>query len=227
MFINRLIDRLIHPDVFSNGTRKLRRIIRPCRKGSNVFCGYNMIDKGTTLKNSEIGAYSYISFDCRLIGCRIGKFCSIGPRVYAGFSSHPVRQWVSTHPAFYMNIGETLGYRIHEDCAPLFDAYKEVIPGFLSRIGNDVWIGADAKILDGVTIGNGAVVAAGSVVNKDVSPYTIVGGVPAKVIGKRFSEEQIAFLQDFKWWDKPFEWIKNNYQDFSDIDLFAARYKHA
>lgn len=199
-------------------------IVNACAKSSNKFGGHNLIDKRTEIRNSEIGEYSYVSFDCRLIKCHIGKFCSIGPRVYAGFSSHPTKQWVSTHPAFYMNLGDLLGYTIHEDASPLYDAYKEAKPGFLSYIGNDVWIGSDVKIMDGVTIGDGVIVASGAVVTKDIPPYTIVGGVPAKIIRPRFSDEQIRRLQNICWWDKPAAWIKHNYRDFSDIDLFLSKH---
>lgn len=202
-------------------------VVNACIKSSNKFGGHNLIDKRTEIRNSEIGEFSYVSFDCRLIKCRIGKFCSIGPRVYAGFSSHPTKQWVSTHPAFYMNLMDLLGYAIHEEVVPLYDAYKEAKPGFLSYIGNDVWIGSDVKIMDGVTIGDGVIIASGAVVTKDVPPYTIVGGIPAKVIRHRFSNEQIRHLQEINWWDKPIEWIKNNYRDFSDIDLFLSKHADA
>ena len=86
------------------------------------------------------------------------------------------------------------------------------------KIGNDVWIGTRAIITDGVTIGDGAIVAAGAVVTKDVEPYTIVGGVPAKPIRKRFTDEQIAFLQDLNWWDRETEWLKNNSASFQNIE---------
>ena len=72
----------------------------------------------------------------------------------------------------------------------------------ITHIGNDVWIGLNATILDGVTIGDGAIVAAGAVVTKDVPPYAVVAGVPAKIIKYRFTESQIDFLLKFRWWEK-------------------------
>ena len=80
------------------------------------------------------------------------------------------------------------------------------------------------KIMDGVSIGNGAVVAAGAVVTKDVPPYAIVGGVPAKIIKYRFTPDQIEFLQQFKWWNMPEDWIRENWQMFEDIEKFAEKF---
>ena len=87
-------------------------------------------------------------------------------------------------------------------------------------IGNDVWIGYNATIMGGCTIGDGAIVATGALVKENVEPYTIVAGQPAKVIGKRFEDEKIAFLMKIKWWDKPEAWIKSHAADFEDISKF-------
>ena len=95
---------------------------------------------------------------------------------------------------------------------------------FFCKIGNDVWIGEDVKILGGVTIGDGALVAAGAVVIRDVPPYTIVGGVPAKVIKSRFEPSQVEFLLKFQWWNKDEDWIKNNVEKFQDITQFYLAY---
>lgn len=200
-------------------------IIRPCRFHSNYFEGYNMVDSGTIIKNCHIGKFSYISFNSRILRSKIGRFCSIGPRVYTGFSTHPTDSWVTTHPAFYMNLFSTLKYTIHSNREQIFNPYKEAENGFLTVIGNDVWIGADVKIMDGVTIGNGAIIAAGAVVTKNVEPYSIVGGIPAKIIKYRFKPTEIEFLEHFKWWEKPISWIKNHYLEFSNIENFKTKYK--
>ena len=90
------------------------------------------------------------------------------------------------------------------------------------EIGNDVWIGSRATILEGVNIGDGVVVAAGAVVTKDVPPYAIVGGVPARIIRYRFDEETIQNLLKMKWWEKDQEWIQNHADDFDDVkQLFS------
>jgi tetrahydrodipicolinate N-succinyltransferase len=103
----------------------------------------------------------------------------------------------------------------------LFDEIHPVI------IGNDVWIGANAVILDKVKIGDGAVIAAGAIVSKDVKPYTIVGGIPAKPIKKRFSEEEIEKLLEFKWWEKDIRWIRENYELFSKPAEFFSKTGHS
>ena len=85
-------------------------------------------------------------------------------------------------------------------------------------MGNDVWIGTGVSIMEGVTIADGTVVAAGAMVVKDTEPYSIVGGVPAKVLSYRFEQDKIDFLLDLKWWNKKAEWIKEHAQYFNDID---------
>ncbi len=87
------------------------------------------------------------------------------------------------------------------------------------KIGNDVWIGANVLILDGVTIGNGAIIAAGAVVTKDVPPYAVVGGVPAKIIKYRFNKEEIDFLEQLKWWEKDEKWLTEYGKYFNNVEL--------
>jgi serine acetyltransferase len=91
-------------------------------------------------------------------------------------------------------------------------------------VGNDVWIGSGAIILDGISIGDGAIIGAGSVVTKDVPDYAIVAGTPAKVLKFRFTEKEILFLKNYKWWDKDINWIKENWKYFLDIGEFIKRY---
>ena len=96
----------------------------------------------------------------------------------------------------------------------LFDEFPS------TDIGNDVWIGNNVIIKYGVKIGDGAILGAGAVVTKDVEPYSIVGGVPAKVIKYRFSPDEIKFLLAFKWWDKDLNWLKENKHKFQNIGEF-------
>lgn len=93
-------------------------------------------------------------------------------------------------------------------------------------IGNDVWIGEDARLLEGISIGNGAIVAAGAMVTKDVPQYAIVGGVPAKIIRYRFSDEQIAQLEELQWWNKDNKWLRSNVKAFADINVFLKTVCH-
>lgn len=99
-----------------------------------------------------------------------------------------------------------------------FIEYKFVDDKHLLVIGNDVWIGSYARIMEGVTIGDGTIIAAGALVTKDVPPYAIVGGVPAKVIGYRFDEKTIEKLLELKWWDKGEDWIKAHADEFDDVN---------
>ena len=82
-----------------------------------------------------------------------------------------------------------------------------------------MWIGYGARLLAGLTIGDGAVIAAGSVVTKDVEPYCIVGGIPARVIRKRFTDSEIAYLLGLEWWNQSFDWIENNAAKFHNVKL--------
>lgn len=158
--------------------------------------------------DSAFGRFSYCSGTVR--NCDVGAFCSIGPEaMVGGFGIHPTTM-ISTHPAFYSTsfaAGTT------------FVSENYVVEHSRTTIGNDVWIGARAMILDGVTVGTGAVVAAGAVVTKDVAPYAIVGGIPACTIRKRFSEEQIEVLLRSRWWELPEADLACNAAAFRSADI--------
>ena len=140
---------------------------------------------------------------------RIGKYCSIGDGVRFVFGEHRTDR-VTTFPLRAMCFND----------APHADALSK--GGIV--IGHDVWLGAGATILSGVKIGNGAIVAAGAVVAKDVPPYSVVGGVPAKVIRMRLTEFQIAALEKIQWWDWPLEKVQANLECFyGDVDAFIQR----
>ena len=141
----------------------------------------------------------------------IGKYCSIARNVRIGTGRHPT-DWLSTHPFQYKEClcGPSLppgSRRVFADDPPC-------------RIGDDVWIGLDAVIMDGISIGSGAIVGAGAVVTRDVPPYAIVGGVPAKVIRYRFSPEIIASLLELRWWDLPLEQLRG--LPFDDVEKCIA-----
>lgn len=144
---------------------------------------------GSLIYNSSLARYSYIGYDCDVINCDIGPFCSVANGVIIGGAQHPL-SWVSTSPVFYDADGGT----------GLHLGSLEIPNGKRTIIGCDVWIGQRAIIMQGVKIGNGSVVGAGAVVTKDVPPYAIVAGVPAKIIRYRFSEEMIEKLQESLWW---------------------------
>jgi len=176
------------------------------------FSEYNRLSGNAILDNTSLGRFSYISGG-QISNTRIGAFCSIAPNVkIGGLGKHPMN-WISTHPAFYsINAPTKLTFSDK-------NYYTEFLPVV---IGNDVWIGTNALILDGVTIGNGAVIGAGSIVTKDVLPYEIVAGVPSKHIRFRFSNEIIEKLELKPWWGKDISFLSRNasFIRSNDVDTF-------
>lgn len=139
---------------------------------------------------------------------RIGKFCSINHSAIIGDTfQHPLNK-ISTHPFLYKS------KLTHPSISFVENHMIEDIQQKKTKINNDVWIGANAIILPGIEIGNGAVVGAGTVVTKDVPPYSIVVGVPAKVIKYRFNKKQISIIENLKWWEWNEEKIVNNIELF-------------
>lgn len=173
----------------------------------SVIDRHARINRGAKLVDSTIGRYSYIGGGSWAVGSDIGAFCSIARDVYIGLAGHTL-DMMSTSPIFTEpHNGTGFSWTSNSDCA-----YTN---GRVS-IGNDVWIGYGAKIMSGISIGNGAIVAAGAVVTKDVPPYAIVGGVPAHIIRYRFEQQIIDRLQNLKWWDLPDARLK------AKIELFQT-----
>lgn len=157
----------------------------------------------------KIGNYSYIGKGTIIHNTTIGKFCSISDFCVIGLPNHSLST-LSTSPLFTKVHNGTKSVWVDKDVP-----HEPVNV----RIGNDVWIGYRVIIPSNVTIGNGAVIAAGAVVTKDVPPYAIVGGVPAKIIKYRFNKEVIEKLLELRFWDKPDEEIKNNISLFQKEGL--------
>lgn len=172
--------------------------------GKNVYIGDNC-----HCMNSIIGDHSYLNSSTNLVNVTIGKFCSIATNVKIGMGSHPTHL-VSTHPAFYSN---NKAFETFSDNMQ-YDEYKNTI------IGNDVWIGDDVTIVGGIVIGDGSIIATGAVVTKDIPPYAIYGGVPAKLIKFRFDQLTIEQLLKIKWWEKDIAWIRKNYRLFLNMEDF-------
>ena len=151
------------------------------------------IDSGTIINHSKIGDYTYLCRNVLIQNSIIGRYCSISHDVICGLGRHPLNLF-STSPLFYRR-KNVWGIRV---VAENLD-FDESDPIY---IGNDVWIGARAIIMDGVHVGNGAVIACGAVVTHDVPPYAIVAGVPAKVIKFRATEEDILQYEKAEWWHR-------------------------
>ena len=167
-------------------------------------------------KHHKIGEYSYMSMNSAIVSpdSTIGKFTSIGREVLIGTSSHPINR-LTTHPLTYTNKCK----RLYGDLVTPKDKIIKLSANGCKpvTVGNDVWIGARAIIMDGIKIGDGAIIGANSVVTKDVPPYAIVAGCPAKLIRYRFSEDVINKLLELCWWDYPKEFIVNNLP-FDDVE---------
>lgn len=164
------------------------------------------IESGSYVQADLIGKYSYINKYCLIEkNTSIGRFCSIAYNVKIGLGSHPV-DWVSTHQFAY-----DPKYKFVEESRSFNEGtYKKTI------IGNDVWIGANAIILGGVNVGDGAIIGANSLVSSDVEPYTIIHGAPAKFSRYRFDEKIIKNLLDIKWWNWKESKVKENIDLFND-----------
>ncbi len=163
---------------------------------------------GGTLTNScSVDSFTYVSPGCLLHAVDIGRYCSIGDGV-AILSNHP-NDRLTSHPFTYENIFSNDLQHDQLNQIPFSNKLTRTL------IGHDVWIGAGVKIKSGVSIGNGCIIGAGSVVTKDVSEFSIVGGVPAKLIRMRFSDQLIERIQSVAWWQYNLLNIKLPWDDIS------------
>ncbi len=200
---------------FKNNT-----IIQTKYIGKNVNIGkYCRISKNTYIgQNSEIGDFTYFntgpSFISVATNTKIGKFCSIGPGTYIGIGNHKMNV-LTTHP-----IVSDIAY---QNIVDVSENNKKI--ELETIIGNDVWIGANAIIIEGIKIGNGAVIAAGAVVTKDVEDYAIVGGVPAKILKYRFDEKTRSRLKqkEEKWWQWNTNELKENYNLLLNVEEYLDK----
>jgi len=179
--------------------------------GAWVYLGPN-----TRLLETTIGDYSYTAGDVEINYSEIGKFCSIASHVCINPGNHPMWR-VTQHHATYRRIS----YRFAEVDDEEFFNWRRT---HRVVIGHDVWIGHGAILLPGVKVGTGAVVGAGAVVTKDVEPYAIVAGVPARKIKERFPREVAEKIMETQWWDWPRDILEERFEDFNDVETFLKKY---
>lgn len=188
-----------------------------CINPGTHFAGNIFIGADSTLLRCFVDEMSYAAEKCFFIKTKIGRYSSVGSSVKVLIGEHPTEKMVSTCPAFYDSNHSAVKCFVKSD---KFDElkYSDIDRKWHLIIGNDVWIASDVKIVEGCTIGDGSIIAAGAVVTEDVPPYAVVGGVPARVIRYRFSENQIKWLLNLKWWEKDENWIINHAESFEDIE---------
>lgn len=164
-----------------------------------------------------LGDYSYTGQFCFLQNVEVDKFVNIAPMVRIGATNHPMERPTMHHFTYRRKM---YGFDDKDD-----EDFFEKRKSQKVYIGNDVWIGHGAVILPGITIGNGAIVGSGAIVTKNVEPYTIVVGVPAKAIKKRFNDDIILKFESIKWWNWSYKKIKENFKDFLlDAHEFVEKY---
>lgn len=188
-------------------------VVRDCQLGI-----WTAVGARTRMIETIFGDYSYITNDSGIIYAETGKFCSIASHTQINPGNHPLNR-----PALHHFTYRSISYGLSEtDDSAFFDWRRS----HKVTIGHDVWIGHSAIVLPGVTIGTGAAIGAGAVVTKDVAPFTVVAGVPAKVIRRRVSEETEAALMRIQWWNWSREQLKKTLGDFRtlDADEFVWKY---
>ena len=179
---------------------------------------YTAISTRSRVSETVLGDYSYVMEDCAIWCATIGKFANIASTVRINATNHPVDRASLHH--FTYRAGDY--FEGAEDEADFFAARR----ARRITIGHDVWIGHGATLLPGVTVGNGAVIGAGAVVSRDVAPYSIVGGVPARLIRERFSAETAEAMDQLAWWDWSHDRLFAALEDFRTLsgEAFVARY---
>lgn len=186
--------------------------VRDCQLGA-----WTEVGARSDLAESSLGDYSYIVNDSEIIYTDVGKFCSIAAHTRINPGQHPLDKPALHHFTYRSN-----AFDLGDDYAAFFQQRREnrVI------IGHDVWIGHAAIIQGGVTIGDGAVIGSGAVVTHSVDPFTIVTGVPARPMRKRFDAFTIKRLQELAWWDWTHEQLKQHLDDFRKLSIGDFLAKH-
>lgn len=224
MFINKSLKHLL---LFFYHKLKHRHLVR---FNSTTYLSHRCVFEGMNsvgLHSSyygNIGYGTYMGSGCHL-SADIGRFTSIGNNVIQIVETHPYKEpFVTTSPMFFSMMKQSGGTFAQKK---MFEEYKfyDSECEIAVRIGSDCWIGNDVCFIGGVQIGDGAVVLTRALVTKDVPPYAIVGGVPAKIIGYRYDEETIQLLLKVRWWDKNVTWLRENWELMCDMHKFKDSFE--
>jgi acetyltransferase-like isoleucine patch superfamily enzyme len=184
----------------------------------------SVLERGTVLFSRaqvidcEVGAYSYIQSRSIVVNARIGPYCSIASDVTIGLATHPAN-FISTNPVFYDNTQP-----LPESFIATPKHENHLAP---TVIGADVWIGQRVLIKAGLKIGDGAIIGAGAIVTKDVEPYAVVGGVPAKFLKWRFPQKLCSLLYESRWWQTDTIVLRKLSKYFDDPEVFVAKLQEA
>ena len=194
-------------------------IHRECKLSNNILGAYTELGKGTRLQNAVFGYYSYTDRYADVANAVIGKFANIAVFSRIGPGGHPM-ELASMHHFIYRSDD-------YWDGTERWEQFFESRASKVITMGHDTWIGSHAQIMPQVTIGTGAVIAAGAVVTKDVAPYTVVAGVPAVPINKRFSDVISDRMQALAWWDWGHAALKASLLDLRTLsaEAFLAKYE--
>jgi len=188
--------------------------IRACELGR-----YTEIGERCQVSETVLGDYSYLIRDCEVWAARIGKFANVASHVRINATNHPM--WRATLHHFTYRSADY--FDDAQNDAAFFDWRRD----HAISIGHDTWIGHGATILPGVTVGDGAVIGSGAVVTRDVAPYMIVGGVPAKPIRERFPAPIVERMQKLAWWDWSHTDLRASLDDFRNLSAeeFLNKYE--
>lgn len=208
-YFQKLIGKLFDQPVIPEGKSVGYSLVRS-EKANTTLGKHTSVVAPYFLHDVRMGDYSYIAKNSSVSHCVIGKFCSIGPNFCCGLGLHPTNG-ISTAPMFYSTAKQN-GMTLCKE--------NKVEESKQTIIGNDVFIGANVTVLDGVEIADGAVIGAGAVVTKDIPPYAVAVGVPAKVVKYRFDEAKVKALLEKQWWNGTEESLRIVERDFWNVDEF-------
>lgn len=186
------------------------------RVRDSVLGAWTWIGPRCSIAESSVGDYSYTAGDVSIIYADVGKFCSIASHVRINPGNHPMDR-VTQHHLTYRRVMYGFG---DTDDETFFDWRRAAHV----RVGHDVWIGHGAYLLPGVQVGTGAVIGAGAVVTKDVAPYTVAVGVPARPLRPRFPPAVAERLQAIAWWDWPRPLLEERVHELKDLQHFLETY---